>query len=609
MKHEDVITLPQLAAKVPQLVSGLPGLVKGLRIGNTTDKTRAVGLGRCLERCRASNPEGPAVVFEGREISYEAFSRWSNRIANFLHASGIRKGDAVVVMMENRPELLAVIAGCAKIGAVSALVNTAQRGKVLAHSINLVAPKRAIVGEELVGAYNDVADAVSLSGEHCYYVPDTEVYRNGAEPPIDWQNLEHLITQCSETTPASVDEIRADDPCFYIYTSGTTGMPKAVVFNHGRFMKAYGSFGFAAVKLTARDRLYVCLPFYHATALAVCWGSVLAGNAALVMARRFSASNFWADIRRHNATGFGYVGELCRYLMEQPASPEDRRNEVRIMVGNGLRPSIWQPFKTRFGVARVMEFYASSEGNIGFTNLLNFNNTVGLCPFPYAIVKYDREQEAPLRDQRGRMIRVARGEAGLLIGQITAKTPFHGYTDQQKTQGSVLRDVFEPGDQWFNSGDLMRDIGFKHAQFVDRLGDTFRWKGENVSTTEVEQIADGCAHVSESVVYGIEIPGTNGRAGMASIRLDCDLDAFDFEQLLQSLRQQLPAYAVPVFLRISKDVEKTGTFKHKKAPLKAQGYDLAKVADPVFVWLPGTQTYCRLDQTRQQEIDRGQHRF
>ena len=247
-------------------------------------------------------------------------------------------------------------------------------------------------------------------------------------------------------------------------------------------------------------------------------------------------------MRQYQATAFGYVGELCRYLLESPPRPEDSNNSIRIMLGNGLRPGIWQTFKQRFDIDRVVELYASSEGNVGFTNLLNLDNTVGFSPYPYAIVRYDQEREAPLREN-GQLHKVKKGEAGLLLGKITDKSPFHGYTDAQKTEKSILRDVFEPGDAWFNTGDLMRDLGFRHAQFVDRLGDTFRWKGENVSTTQVEAILDGIDQVSETVVYGVEIAGTNGRAGMACIRLNAPAESFDFQAMLERLRKELPNYA------------------------------------------------------------------
>lgn len=609
MSHSDVITLPQFLGQVPGLIAGLPGMIKGLRLGNPPKKEVTVGLGWCVEEAARKNPNGDAIVFEDRTISYAEFNAWANRIANLLVSRGIKKGDTVAVMIENRPELMVTVTALAKIGAISALVNISQRNKVLIHSINLVESKAAIVGAELIEAYEEVGEHLTVQPEHKYFFADCDTLKDSGQAPQGWTNLAEETKGQSSATPPTYGEVRFEDPCFYIYTSGTTGLPKAVVFNQGRFMKAYGAFGFSAVKLKPSDRMYVTLPFYHATAMAVCWGSVLAKGSCLIMARKFSASGFWHDIRRHNATAFGYVGELCRYLMDQPVRENDRDNNVRLIVGNGLRPSIWKDFKQRFGIQKVLELYASSEGNIGFTNFLNFDNTVGLSPLPYAIVKYDKENEAPIRDKNGRMIKVKKGEVGLLIGEITDKTPFHGYTDPNKTEQCILRDVMKKGDAWFNTGDMMRDLGFKHAQFVDRLGDTFRWKGENVSTTEVEFILDGIPQISETVAYGVEIPNTNGRAGMASIRLDCETNEFDFKNLYAELRKELPAYAVPIFLRISDGMEVTGTFKHKKAPLKDAGFDLNKQDNPVYVWLPGSDTYVPLSQGLQEQIENGEYRY
>lgn len=609
MSHSDVITLPQFLGQLPGLIAGLPGMIKGLKLGNPPKEEVTVGLGWCVEEATRKNPNGDAIAFEDRIISYSEFNAWSNRIANCLISRGIKKGDTVALMIENRPELLVTMTAISKIGAVSALVNTSQRNKVLIHSINLVESKAAVVGAELIDAYQEVAEHLTVDQQHQYFLDDCNTLKESGPAPQGWINLAEVIKEHASDTPQTHNEVRFDDPCFYIYTSGTTGLPKAVVFNQGRFMKAYGAFGFSAVKLKPSDRMYVTLPFYHATALGVCWGAVLAKGACLVMARKFSASGFWHDIRRHNATAFGYVGELCRYLMDQPARESDLDNKVRLIVGNGLRPSIWKDFKQRFGIRKVLELYASSEGNIGFTNFLNFDNTVGLSPLPYAIVKYDKENECPIRDKDGRMIKVKKGEVGLLIGEITEKTPFHGYTDPNKTEQCILRDVMKKGDAWFNTGDMMRDLGFKHAQFVDRLGDTFRWKGENVSTTEVEFILDGMPQVSETVVYGVEIPNTNGRAGMASVRLDCDSREFDFKQLYAGLRKELPSYSVPVFLRISDGMEVTGTFKHKKAPLKDAGFDLNKQDNPIYVWLPGSDTYVPLSQGLQEQIENGEYRY
>ena len=608
MSHADLITLPRLLSRLPRLLVDLPAIVKGLHIGNRSRGDYPVSLASCIESAARDNPQGVALIQGDEQLTYAEFDRWANQLAHYLRAHGLRQGDSVALMFENRFELLAGVVACAKLGAVSALINSSQRGRVLAHSISLASPRMMLVGEELQDAFTEIAAEVALPADACHYFADRPTWRDPGEAPAGWQHPAAALKDYPVDAPLLELPVRADDPCFYIYTSGTTGLPKAVVFNHGRFMKGYGAFGFAAVRLGREDRMYVSLPFYHGTAMVVCWGSVLAGQAALIMVRKFSASRFWDEVERHRATAFGYVGELCRYLLDQPARPSDAANPIRVMVGNGLRPSIWQAFKQRFAVERVVELYASSEGNIGFTNLLNLDNTVGFSPYPYAIVRYDQEREAPLREN-GHLQRVAKGEAGLLLGKITDKSPFHGYTNARDTERCILRDVFEPGDAWFNTGDLMRDMGFRHAQFVDRLGDTFRWKGENVSTTQVEAVLDGVAGVSETVVYGVEVANTNGRAGMACIRLACAPEAFDFQALLTHLRQELPAYAVPLFLRLSAEMETTGTFKHKKAPLKEQAYDLDRCSDPLYAWLPGSDRYVPLTRELHAAISAGNYRY
>jgi citronellyl-CoA synthetase len=278
------------------------------------------------------------------------------------------------------------------------------------------------------------------------------------------------------------------------------------------------------------------------------------------------------------------------------------------MIGNGLRPSIWGEFKQRFGIERITEFYASSEGNIGFTNVFNFDNTVGFTPATYAIVRYDLDNEQPVRDRKGFMVKVNKGEAGLLISEISPKWPFDGYTDSAKSEAAIFRNVFKKGDAWFNTGDLMRDIGCKHAQFVDRLGDTFRWHGENVSTTEVENVLGAWPGVEDAVVYGVEVPGADGRCGMAALRLRAGA-TFDPEGLAAHLHQHLPPYAVPLFVRLLDEVETTGTFKYKKTELKRQAYDPAQTADPLFILLPDVPGFQPLDAVRHAALSRGDYRL
>ncbi|HNL37282.1 MAG TPA: long-chain-acyl-CoA synthetase, partial [Agitococcus sp.] len=500
------------------------------------------------------------------------------------------------------------VLGLAKIGVTCALVNTSQTGKVLTHSINLVKPKMAVIGDELVGSFNDVRKELTLGADKVYWLADQDTLKEVGTAPKGFKNLATEIQNSPSYNPPTTNQVYYSDGLFYIYTSGTTGMPKAAIFSHGRWMKAYGIFG-SVMDLNHKDIIYVTLPFYHATAMAVCFGAALYGGAGVAMRRKFSAREFWDDIRKYNASAIGYVGELCRYLMEVPAKPEDKAHRVRKMVGNGMRANIWGPFKNRFGVEEVYELYGSSEGNIGFNNIFNFDNTVGFCPLPYSIVKYDKENDSFVRDANGFMIKAEKGEAGLLIGKITARTPFDGYTDPAKNESCILKDVFEAGDRYFNTGDLVRDIGFRHAQFVDRLGDTFRWKGENVSTTEVENLMCSYPSLAEAVVYGVEIPNTNGRAGMAAITPHEGME-IDYAHLLEHLRKEMPVYAIPVFLRQQQKMETTGTFKYQKNNLKKDGFDInAAHGEPLFVWLPGTTSYQPLTAEIWENINKGAYRF
>jgi citronellyl-CoA synthetase len=606
--HADVISPLDVARKIPGILRKAPRMIKGLMIANSTDSSKPIGLAWAFEKSAQENPNGIALYYQDQQFTYSQFNQWANRIAHHFLSQGLKKADVAVVLIENRPELLVTVLGLAKIGVVSALVNTSQTGKVLTHSINLVGPKAIIVGAECVQAVNDVEADLSISNQQRYWLADAPTLESPGLAPKGWRSLANELKDCPRYNPATTQENFRPDGLLYVYTSGTTGLPKAAVFNNGRWMKAYGGFGYT-FNLNADDVLYATLPFYHATAMVVCWSSVLAGNAGLAIRRKFSASEFWDDVRRYNASAFGYVGELCRYLLEKPASVADRQHRATKMVGNGLRASIWGEFKSRFGIKEVAELYASSEGNVGFTNIFNFDNTVGFSPMPYALVKYDKEAEAPVRDSKGFMLKVKRGDVGLLIGEITDKSPFDGYTDSGKNADCLFTNVFKKGDKYFNTGDLMREIGFRHAQFVDRTGDTFRWKGENVSTTEVENIMTAHVNLAEAVVYGVEIANTNGRAGMAAITPH-EGHEVNFETLLAHVKTELPAYAVPVFLRVKQAMETTGTFKYQKSGLKTEGFDLAKTGDEaLYVLLPNTQAYVALTAKMAADIQAGTYRF
>ena len=604
---EDQIRPKDVLRQLPQLLRKAPHMARGLHYYLMSDDNKQQSIATLVERNARNHSEQTAIHYEDRRLSWHQFNQWANQYAHWLSQQGLRRGDTIAVLLENRPELLTIVTGAARMGIACAMLNTSQKGEVLVHSIGLVSPEKIIVGEELFETFQAISDQVAPEGDNSLlYLADCDTRHDFGEAPRGTTNLALAISDCDNRNPDPANPPRLGDTAVYIYTSGTTGLPKAAPSSHRKFFKASGGFGLMALAMTPDDVLYCSLPFYHGTALLVCWGSVLAGGSSLVMKRRFSASTFWDEIRYYGATTFGYVGELCRYLLNQPPSTQDRNHPLRKMIGNGLRPSIWDEFKERFGIEQIAELYASSEGNIGFMNILNLDRTVGTSTAPYKLVRISEGTKEPVQDDRGRLKEVRKGDAGLLIGRITQKWQFEGYTRREDTEKSIIRDAFRKGDAWFNTGDIMRDIGCRHLQFVDRTGDTFRWKSENVSTTEVENIIDGFGGFAEAIVCGVEIPGHDGKAGMATLvprEETPDLDAFH-----RYLKKNLPPYAIPVFLRLTEAVEKTGTFKYRKTDLQKQAY-YPEGDDRVFAILSGAQSYREIDKETARAIEQGEYSF
>ncbi|MEQ1323568.1 long-chain-acyl-CoA synthetase [Acinetobacter soli] len=606
----DIITLGAVAAKIPQLIPKVPHLLHGLKQAYLRTSASPAGLGIAFEKAVKRNPDGAALLFEDERYTYQELNEWANQIAHYYLSLGARKGDVIAVMLENRSELLATVIALAKIGVTIALVNTSQTGKVLSHSINLVKPIALIFGDEVHHCIDEIRADLNINQDRFHWFADQATRQDVGTAPHGYINLAEQIDHFPKFNPPTTHTVQGKDGLFYIYTSGTTGLPKAVIFTHSRWTLAYGTYGHV-LDLNPDDVMYVTLPLYHATGIVVCWCGVIAGSATLALRRKYSTSAFWKDVQKFNASAIGYVGELCRYLMDAPATELDRSHRVTKMIGNGMRPNIWDKFKQRFGVDEILELYASSEGNVGFSNIFNFDNTVGFSPTPYAVIAFDKEKNEPIRDKDGFCQKVKTGEVGLLVGKITRRSPFDGYTDPEKNKAVILKNVLKKGDAYFNTGDLVRDIGFRHAQFVDRLGDTFRWKGENVSTTEVENML--CEHdkIVEAVVYGVEIPHTNGRAGMAAITLadHAELNDQDLSHMASTFKKCLPAYAVPVFLRVQETVETTGTFKYQKNKLKEQAFDPNKTEERLLVLLPGESAYCDVTKDIFDNIQAYKYRF
>jgi len=606
---QDSISPRDLVRSVPGIIRRFPSIARGFYYYAAKAPHKPLTLGTLIERNAQNFGHRPAILYEDRSLTWREFNGWANRIARYLASEGLTKGDAIAVFLENRPELLAVVAGAAKLGVACAMLNTSQKGRVLEHSISLIAPKMVIVGEETVDAFDEVKDTLKTNHRHPFqFLADANTLNIFGDAPPGYINMAAGVSTHRWEAPDVANPPTMGDTAIYLFTSGTTGLPKAAPGSHRKFIKAYGGFGLMSLAMEPKDVLYCTLPLYHGTALLVCWGSVLAGGSALALRRKFSASEFWNDVRYYRATTFGYVGELCRYLLNQPTSDQDRNHKLKKIIGNGLRPSIWNEFKTRFGIDTVAELYASSEGNIGFSNFFNMNKTVGFSTAPYKLVAFHDGTRDPVRDEKGFIKEVPKGEPGLLIGQITKIWSFEGYTQKEATEKSILRDAFKKGDEWFNTGDVLKNIGCGHLQFVDRMGDTYRWKGENVSTNEVENIIDGSGLVEEAIVYGVEIPDTNGKAGMVTLVAKSPAE-FDPDQLYSYLKDNLPPYAIPVFMRMTTAIEKTGTFKYRKVDIQKMGYSLDKKEDNVYVLLPKKKQYQRLTPELKKQLDSGEIGF
>ncbi|WP_181696541.1 long-chain-acyl-CoA synthetase [Nocardia sp. GTS18] len=535
--------LPGMAMDAPRMLRNAPGMLVGPK-----DKA---SIGKYFQRLAHRRPDRVFLRFEGRSYTYRAANSEVNRYAAVLSARGVDRGDVVGVLMTNRPETLFTVLSVLKLGATVGLLNYNQRDQVLAHSIGLLDSALVVVGEECVEALESLPEA-----------PATVLMS---------EELAESARGATASDPAVCEQVTAGERAFLIFTSGTTGMPKASVMTHLRWTKSMAGLGGLGVRLRGDDALYCCLPLYHNNALTVALSAVLAGESTYVLARKFSASNFWAEIAREGATAFIYIGELCRYLLNQPVRPDEDNNRVRLVVGNGLRPELWDEFRRRFGIDRVVEFYGSSEAPLAFVNAFGVDRTAGLCPLPYAVVEYDDETGKPRRGRDGKLRKVRSGGVGLLLAKVNNRQPFDGYTDAKASESKLVRDGFKKGDCWFDTGDLVRDQHFWHIAFVDRLGDTFRWKGENVATTEVEGALDQHPSVEQAVVFGVDIPGTDGKAGMAAITLHPDAE-FDGKGLAATVYERLPLYAVPLFVRVVAELEQTSTFKSRKVELRKQGY-------------------------------------
>jgi len=575
--------------------SPLKAWVRALEMTAPIDRRQAPTLPVLIESLAERFGAAPALTGRSSSLSYRELADSVNRHARWALEVGLAPGDAVGLLMPNCPDYLAIWLGLTRAGVVVSLLNTNLSGEALAHSINIVAPRYVIVDAALVSS-------LRTAREH---VPETVRYWQHGPGGDEFLRLDIAVARlpAAKLTEAECPPPALDAHALHIYTSGTTGLPKAANVSHLRVMQ--WSHWFAGlIDTQPSDRMYNCLPLYHSVGGIVATGATLVRGGTVVLRERFSASEFWKDIVEERCTLFQYIGELCRYLLGSPPHPDEARHSLRLCCGNGLRADIWKPFQERFRIPQILEYYAATEGSFSLYNCEGRPGAIGRIPsflshrMPVALVKFDEERGAPWRDDAGLCVLCGVNEAGEAIGEISSTAGkhggrFEGYADAEASEKKILRNVFTQGDAWYRTGDLMRKDEQGFFYFVDRVGDTYRWKGENVSTGEVTAAVTACTGVSDAAVYGVTVPGADGRAGMAALVVS---SGFDLATFRSQLIERLPDYARPVFVRIVRGIEITGTFKLRKQELAAQGYDLSKIEDALYIDDRQQQAYMALDQ-------------
>ncbi|NWV47247.1 S27A6 protein, partial [Daphoenositta chrysoptera] len=555
-------------------------------------------------------PHKPFLIYEGTVYTYQDVDRRSNRVAQvFLHYGNLEKGDTVALLMGNGPDFIHVWFGLAKLGFIVAFLNINIHSRSLLHCINTCAAKALVIGEDCVGSIekefilnlleNNVAVwlmSTSSPFQHVHTLPD----KLDKVPDNPVQSHLRAVTDTRNTA-------------LYIFTSGSTGFPKAAIITHLRTLVA--SLAFAQCGAASQDIMYVTLPLYHISASLLGVSGCIQLGATCVLKKKFSARQFWNDCRKYNVTMFLYIGELCRYLCNQPCKEEDRVHEVRIALGNGIRPSVWKEFLMRFGPIKIFEFYGSTEGSLGFLNYTNKVGAVGRAGIfskflhSFELLKYDVWKQELVKDENGRCKKAPIGKPGLLVVQVTEDAPFSGYVgNKEASEKKLLRNVFVEGDVYLDTGDLlvMDEDGFLY--FTDRVGDTFRWKGENVATFEVAEIIGMMDFVQEVNVYGVSVKNYEGRAGMAAIVVKRH-HTFNGERLYKHVVDFLPSYAQPRFVRIMDVMQITATFKHQKMHLVNEGFNPEIISEPLYFMYEPAHSYIPLTREIYQKVVSGEIRL
>ncbi|KAL0894631.1 hypothetical protein ABMA27_013188 [Loxostege sticticalis] len=562
------------------------------------------------------HPNKSCFLIEDEVWTFRQVEDFSLRVSAVLRAQGVKKGDVVAIMMNNCPEIPATWLGITRLGAVAPLINTNQTGNTLLHSINIAKCDIVIYGEEFDEAFREIKKDLNPSIKLFKYI--NRPLNTSSNAVLVAESANDFTSMLESTQPPAWFKSEGDGfngKLLYIYTSGTTGLPKAAVISSSRMVFMASGVHYLG-GLNPKDVIYCPMPLYHSAGGCITMGQALIFGCTIVLRKKFSASAYFKDCIKYNATAAHYIGEMCRYILATPPSQTDRQHKVRVVYGNGMRQVIWPEFVKRFNIRRVAEFYGATEGNANIVNVDNKMGAIGFVSriipavYPIAILKVDQETGEPIRNSKGLCQLAKPGEPGVFIGKINPKLAsraFLGYVDKEASEKKIVRNVFAHGDSAFISGDILVADELGYLYFRDRTGDTFRWRGENVSTTEVEAAISRVAGQRDAVVFGVEIPNTEGRAGMCGI-VDLD-DSLDLDKLLKDMSKDLPKYARPIYIRKMASIDMTGTFKIRKVDLQKEGYDPNKISDKLYYLDLKLDKYLPLGTEEYEKIISGQIRL
>lgn len=592
--------------KIKRFYAHIEGMIWFLKL----KKKQEISVGSIIENQSAKYKNKPLILFEDKVISYSEFNEAANRYSHLFQKRGFIKGDTVALLMDNRPEFLIIHAGLAKIGVIPALLNNNIKGHTLVHAINIADARALIIGHEYLEDIRKIKKDIKLKKPGNVFV---ECEEKKIKIPPGYEDLAPLLSAEPVSNPVIQPPINSKDTLEYIYTSGTTGMPKATELKHQKWLQlGYAAGGFS-LRAISSDVQYMCLPLYHNSGINIAWPTSVMHGGTFAMRRKFSASAFWDDIRKYNASLFIYIGELCRYLNNQPPEVNDGDNPLKFILGNGMRGDYWVEFQNRFKIEKIIEVYGATEGVGALSNLKGVPGMIGRLTAAGIrmgeVVKYDIEADEILRDARGFAIKCKPGENGLFLAAINNTNPFSGYkNNKDATSSKIVDNVFKKGDKYFISGDLFKLHKKDYVSFVDRLGDTFKWKGEVVATNEVSDIISRFGAFEDSNVYGVTVKNTEGRAGMAALTLLKGVK-FDMTAFSKYVAENLPVYARPYFIRLRKEKDATTSFKQIKSHLQNEGFEPQKIKDPLYFFEPVKEKYIKLTPKIYSDIQKGVYRF